>query len=172
MRGVNRCYKDLNCGCFKNRLLLLSFALLLGDRVATSLREANSAVAFYPRTNAGLFALGIDQHHVRDVDGGLLLGNASLDVALGVRLDVLFDHHDAFDKDAILFGDDTEDAALLALVFACDHFDFVVPLDLDACHNSLLSSTIVLPRSRTPVYMLCTPANRRLKLNDLGCERE
>src|ERR1700712_882983 len=115
MRGMNRCYKDLNCRYFKNRLLLLSllpFALLLGDGVATCLREANSAVAFEPRTNAGLVALGVDQHDVRDMDRGLLLGDAALDVALRVGLDVLFDHHDALDEDAILFCDDAEDAAL------------------------------------------------------------
>ncbi len=64
---------------------------------------------------------------------------------------MLFDHHDALDEDAILVGDDAEDAALLTFIFACDHLDFVIALDLDACHNSLLSSTIVLPRSRTPV---------------------
>ena len=94
------------------------------------------------------------------MDGGLLLGDAALDVALRVGLDVLLDHHDALDEDAILVGDDAEDAALLALVFACDHFDFVIPLDLDACHNSLLSSTIVLPRSRTPVLYVARSRKR------------
>src|SRR5882757_6832157 len=43
--------QDLDCRYFryfKDNLLLLPFALLLGDRVATSLREANPAVAFHP----------------------------------------------------------------------------------------------------------------------------
>jgi hypothetical protein len=63
---------------------------------------------------------------------------------------MLLHHHDALNEDAILVGDDAEDAALLALVLTGDYFDFVITLNLDACHNSLSSSTIVLPRSRTP----------------------
>ena len=85
-----------------------------------------------------------------------LLGDAALDVPLRVGLDVLLHHHDALDQDAVLFRDDTENAALLALVLAGDDFDLVVALDLDACHNCLSSSTIVLPRSRTPEFVVRT----------------
>jgi len=57
---------------------------------------------------------------------------------------VLFDHHHAFDQDAVLFRDDAKNSALLALVFAGDDCNFVVTLDLDfgGCYYSLLSSTI------------------------------
>jgi len=55
MRGVNRCYKNLRYLYYKNKLLLLPFALLLGDRVCHSPFEKRNflAVAFEPRTNAG-----------------------------------------------------------------------------------------------------------------------
>jgi hypothetical protein len=76
------------------------------------------------------------------MDGGLLLGDTALDIALGVGLDMLLHHHDALNEDAILVGDDTEDAALLTLVLTGDYFHFVIPLYLDACHISLFSSTI------------------------------
>jgi hypothetical protein len=52
---------------------------------------------------------------------------------------MLLHHHDVLNQNTILLGDDTQDAALLALVFTGNNFDPVVPLDLDlaACHDSL-----------------------------------
>src|ERR1017187_6423310 len=97
-----------------------SLLLLLGDRVSTYLGEANSLVAFKFAADAGLIAFGVDQHHVRNVDRGLLFGDAALDVSLRVRLDVLLDHHDVLDQEAVLVGNDAKYAAALALVFSCD----------------------------------------------------
>src|ERR1700710_1424098 len=68
--------------------------LLVDNGVAGGLGEADLLVAFHASANAGLVALAINQHDIRDVDGSFLLGNATLDVLLRVRLDVFLDHHD------------------------------------------------------------------------------
>src|ERR1700722_7161515 len=72
------------------------------------------------------------------MDGRLLLRDAALNILLRVRLHMLLDHHHALDKDAIFFCDHAKNATLFALVLAGNYFYFVVPLNLDACHCSLI----------------------------------
>src|SRR5580698_8373512 len=161
MRGVNRRYRM--------RLLFL-----LGDRVATYNRETNLLIAFQARTDASLVALCIDQHDVRDMDSGLLLGDAALNVFLRVRLHVLLDHHDTLDENAVFFRDHAKDAALFALVFTGNHFHFVITLNLDACHYSLILDDRVTsePDSENVVRVSVELiAEWPLMLNNLGCQR-
>jgi hypothetical protein len=128
-------------------LVYSSLLLLLGDGVAARLREANFVVTFKPGTNASLVPLTIDQHHIRDVDGGLLLGDAALDVPLGVRLYMLLDHHDVLDQESVPVSDDAKYAAALALVFASDNFYGVVALNLDPCHDASFLGDLSEPES-------------------------
>src|SRR5262249_9601594 len=79
-----------------------------------------------------LAALAAHDHHVAGVDGGLALGDAALDVALGVGPRVLLDEADPLHDDPVLLRDHLQDLALLAGVPARDHRDRVVLLEVDA----------------------------------------
>src|ERR1700722_1342808 len=169
MRGVNRCYRiELPM------ILLLAFALFLGDRVATCLRITDLRVALEPRTNASSVPLSVNQHHIRDMDRRLLLGDPTLDVTLRVRLDVLLNHADAFDEDTLLVCNDTENTVrLVALILAGDNNNHVVALDLDACHKSLSFPRRSCYRGVGLRLICCAlPRTGGVKLYDLGCERD
>src|SRR6185436_729652 len=71
-------------------------------------------------------------HHVAHVDGRLALGDAALDVALGVGPRVLLGEAHPLHDHPVLLRDDLEDLSLLARVPARDHLDDVVLAQADA----------------------------------------
>src|SRR5918997_2875694 len=79
-------------------------------------------------------AVGVDDHHVRDVDRRLLGDDpARLRPALGLaHAGVLLDPVDALDQHAVARRVGLDDLALGALVLAGDHHDGVALLDLHA----------------------------------------
>src|SRR5262249_17407998 len=81
-------------------------------------------------------AVRVHQHHVGDVDRGLLLGDAPRDVLGRIGPHVALDHVDALDDDAPLAREDLDDLPLAPAVLACDHDDLVVLLQLRVFHHS------------------------------------
>src|SRR5215471_5692272 len=81
-------------------------------------------------------AVRVHEHHVGDVDRGLLLGDPSRDVLGRVGPHVPLDHVDALDDDAARSREDLDDLALTAAVLARDHDDLVVLLQLRMSHHS------------------------------------
>ena len=74
---------------------------------------------------------GTHQLHVGERDPALLLGNATLDVALRVRAHMFLHDHDVLNKDLAFVGEDAEHAAFLALVATGNHLHRVVPPDVN-----------------------------------------
>jgi len=62
--------------------------------------------------------------HIRDVDGAFAVKNRAVRVRLAL-FDVLLDHLQAFDDDALLFSQHGNDLAALAFFFAGDDSDLV-----------------------------------------------
>src|SRR5215470_13699003 len=77
-------------------------------------------------------ALAADHHHVAGVDGRLALGDAALDVALGVGPRVPAHEPHSLHDHAVLVAQDLQHLALLAGVAAGDHLHVVVLLEARA----------------------------------------
>src|SRR3954468_9300170 len=93
--------------------------------------------------------LGIDQHHVRDVDRSLGLDDPAdllraLGVPKGARAGVGLLHVHALDIDALALWVRAQDPAGLAAVLARDHLDGVVLADL---HRHLRAPPVRARRS-------------------------
>src|SRR5262245_15081510 len=90
-------------------------------------------------------ALPADHHEVRDVDRGLLLDDAALDVLLGVRPGVPFDQSHPLHDDPALLRDHPEDAPALAPALPSDHEHLVVPLHVtrDPHHSTSGASEMI-----------------------------
>src|SRR5215469_4615230 len=85
-------------------------------------------------------ARSANQHHVTKVDGALLLGNSTLDVALRIGAHVLLHHHDVLHQNFALRRHHAQHAAFLALVAPADHSDLVVTTNVyDLVHFSQTS---------------------------------
>jgi hypothetical protein len=71
----------------------------------------------------------LDAFHVGEVHGALALDNGALGVLLalaGMALDQLH----AFDDDALFFGKNGDDAAMLAFFLSGQHEDFIAFFDM------------------------------------------
>src|SRR5580658_3183714 len=66
------------------------------------------------------------QHHIADSDCALLLGDATLNVLLGVRPHVFLHHHHVLYEHLALIRHHAEYAALLALVSSGNHPHLIV----------------------------------------------
>src|SRR5487761_1900020 len=83
-----------------------------------------AAVVESLETDAFALARGmVEQHHVRQMNGGFALDDAAGLDGLRIRLGVALDQIDVLHEHAI--GRDAQHLALLALVFAGDHDDVV-----------------------------------------------
>src|SRR3954470_4615894 len=118
-----------------------------------------------------LLVLGIEQHHVGDVDAALLLHDPA-DRLRALRARDLLGPHvalddvQALDVDAVLLGVDAEHATGLAPVLARDHDDLVVTTDARHQSTSGASETIFMklrsrssratgPKMRVPRGLFC-----------------
>src|SRR5262245_41969948 len=109
------------------RLLSLLRSSFSGHSQVGSTLDGNSVLATVAgfELHAGAFSGGrIERHHVAQVDRGVLLQTPALRVPLA-GAHVLPDAVDPFDDDAVLVGEDAEDAAGLAFVSAGDDDDGV-----------------------------------------------
>src|SRR6185312_15852236 len=93
-------------------------ASLLIQYAAALLAHALAGLAFGAglAADVGGSALGADNHEIRDLDGRFVLGDAALDLALGIGAGVALDHHHRLDQRAALGGIGAQHLALLALV--------------------------------------------------------
>jgi hypothetical protein len=72
-----------------------------------------------------------DQHHVGNVDRRLPVQNPPLSALPGVRFHVAFDHIHALDQYPVTPGQNLDDPAALALIFAGYYSDPVILANID-----------------------------------------
>src|SRR5438445_9959613 len=68
-----------------------------------------------------------DQLDIRERDAALLLRDPALYVTLRVGTHVLLHQHDVFDQNLVVVREQAQDTAFIAFVPASNHFDVIVP---------------------------------------------
>src|SRR5688500_71792 len=113
-------------------------------------------------------AVTADQHHVRQVDGTLLLGDAALDIALRVGANALLRHHHVLDQHFALVGKDPQHAAFLAFVPARDDLHGIVLANVDSSVCHVLET---LGRKRDDLQALLLAQSAGYRSEDAGTHR-
>src|ERR1700752_2580154 len=130
----------MSAGRISSRYLAFSRAVVGGGAVAMVLVQSGAAalgdaqalsVLEFDAHTGGLAVLGVDQHHVGDVERPLALDHPA-GLLAGCRLGgalVALDDVEPLDIDPVLLGVDAEHLAPLAAVLAADDDDLVVSPD-------------------------------------------